>query len=100
MEALTMTLKQFQRGANAVGYAVIASPCERVKGTPAVLPPFDDGTVVDQPFHWDREASYDELCAYTSAAFQENTKKQTEQEWKTEWLAHSATWIPYIIRTD
>jgi hypothetical protein len=87
---------------NAVGYGVIASPRLRIKGSPVVdLPPFEDGSYEEgQAFHWDREATYDELCAYTTAAFGENTKRCSEEQWRKEWRECGGEDRPYIIRTD
>ena len=95
-----MTKQQFETAVNTVGYAVLASPCYRTSGHSVLdLPPLDDGQV-NQPFRWDREATYDEVCAYTGAAFGCDTKTQTEEEWKSAWRLRDPGWIPYIIRTD
>ena len=95
-----MTIEQFERAVNTVGYAVIASPLVREHDERAIVPPMDDGTICDHVFVYDREATYDEMCAYTSAAFGMDTKSLSEEEWRKKWKALDTGWTPYIIRTD
>ena len=98
MKQKPMTIEQFERAVNTLGYAVIASYFERAIGTEAEVPPFEDGRRTSQRFVYARVGTYDETAAYTSAAYGKDTRDRslTNEEWRRrQWPT-----IPYIILTD